>query len=727
VLAAGFTHATPSFEALVAARAAQSCVTRMRAVAENANNETRAVLATDASDELERIADWCRARLDAQPDARLLVLAPGVPEARERLVTLIRQNVDPRAAVTADLTSIDAHAIAAIEGGLPLSRAPLVAHALRAIAWLAGGTEFGDFSTWLSAPYGAIPAATRARLDLWLRDCSPLEIGPRELLSALQSVPDSLRSAAESLTSQVTRALREMNAGRASPRQWSERFENTMRALDWPGERSLDSNEEQTRARFKELLDDFGQLAPATGVISLEEAIRWVTELASRTSFRPASGDVLVTVAPQLVDPIVQYDGIWVAGLHADTWPQPVLPDPFLPLDAQLTKRVPAASATGRLAEAQALMAAWRSSTPELVLSAPSRIDDVQVSPSPLVEPYVTHASQAKEPPSIWLPLRVRRNGLTECVEDRVGLPWDVSLRVPSGTRSVELQNLCPFRAYGELRLGSTEMDAPEPGVAADMRGRLLHSALERLWGTLGGSAGQLAQSAESLDALIAKCVEEAAALIMGPLRAEGRPAVARRECRRAARLIRALCEIERRRAPFTVRETEHERTLRLGGAELRVRIDRLDELTGGGLAILDYKSGRAQPGDWYSDRPSHPQLLAYLAAVGDETRAMATVTVNAREVRFDGVAADPTLLPRVRAVEERRAENLDLSEAEAVDAWSYWQREWRGRVEALAADFVSGRAAVDPRPKACEYCQVVSVCRISDASATAVEQNIDE
>jgi RecB family exonuclease len=212
----------------------------------------------------------------------------------------------------------------------------------------------------------------------------------------------------------------------------------------------------------------------------------------------------------------------------------------------------------------------------------------------------------------------------------------------------------------------------------------------------------------------------------MGPLRAEGRPAVARRECRRAARLIRALCDIERRRSPFTVRETELEHTLRLAGAELRVRIDRLDELSTGGLAILDYKSGRAQPGDWYSNRPSHPQLLAYLAAVGDETRAMATVSVNAREVRFDGVAEDPSLLPKVRAV-EARPENADLTEAEGADAWSYWQREWRARVEGLAADFVSGRAAVDPRPKACEYCQVVSVCRIADASATAVEQNIDE
>ncbi len=59
---------------------------------------------------------------------------------------------------------------------------------------------------------------------------------------------------------------------------------------------------------------------------------------------------------------------------------------------------------------------------------------------------------------------------------------------------------------------------------------------------------------------------------------------------------------------------------LRIAGAQMTVRIDRVDEVEGG-LAILDYKSGRPAPGDWYSERPSHPQLLAYLAAVGRENR----------------------------------------------------------------------------------------------------------
>ncbi len=192
------------------------------------------------------------------------------------------------------------------------------------------------------------------------------------------------------------------------------------------------------------------------------------------------------------------------------------------------------------------------------------------------------------------------------------------------------------------------------------------------------------------------------------------------RECRRAVRLIHTLCDLERKRSPFVVREMEHDSTLQLAGAQLRLRIDRLDQLQNGGLAILDYKSGRPITGDWYSERPSHPQLLAYLAAVGRETAAMATISVTAREVRFDGVAAESNLLPKVKAVEPPSPEM-------AGEAWAIRQDEWIARVEHLVTDFLAGHAAVDPRPKACEYCHVVSVCRIADEGADAVERNIGE
>jgi ATP-dependent helicase/nuclease subunit B len=151
----------------------------------------------------------------------------------------------------------------------------------------------------------------------------------------------------------------------------------------------------------------------------------------------------------------------------------------------------------------------------------------------------------------------------------------------------------------------------------------------------------------------------------------------------------------------------------------LRVRIDRVDALEAGGRAILDYKSGRRTPADWYGERPSHPQLLAYLAALGDDVAAMATVNVTAREVRFDGIANTPELLPKVKGVEGEFG-------TDPKDAWSMRREAWIALVEQLAAGFVAGRAAVDPKPGACDYCHVASVCRISDrAAATSADEPV--
>jgi ATP-dependent helicase/nuclease subunit B len=335
----------------------------------------------------------------------------------------------------------------------------------------------------------------------------------------------------------------------------------------------------------------------------------------------------------------------------------------------------------------------------------------------------------------LWLPMRIHREDMLESLEDDVGVVWSTEKPLPSGTRSLELQNQCPFRAYAELRLGSTPLDAPEPGVAADQRGQLLHAALQKLWSRLRDSEGLAACSDPTLEALIHRCVQEAAnetqstspsyrtrpspvSDAQGDL--FGNPQYSpslTRECRRAERLIRRLCALERERAPFRVQSTELDSTLTLPRAHLRVRIDRVDALETGGRAILDYKSGRRGTADWYGERPSHPQLLAYLAALGDDVVAMATVNVTAREVRFDGIANTPELLPKVKGVEGEFGTDPN-------DAWPTRRAKWVALVEQLAAAFVAGRAAVDPKPGACDYCHVASVCRISDrATAESAEQ----
>lgn len=706
--AAGFLRLSPRLAALLDARNAAP------AAQPAGLKRPKVVVAPDDLAELELIAQWCREQLAQRPEARLLVVLPGSPGARERLATLIQQTLDPQPWL--GFESRSANPVVAIEGGSPLGRNPAVAHALSTLSWLSGEAgEFEAVSDWLRSPYWTAPdAGARARLDALLRERASMQFDLAGLAAELRAASPAPAGARQILL-QISEAADALGQGHASPRDWSDRFRAVLAVFGWPGERARNSQDQQTVIRFHELLDELGQLAAAVGSLSRHSAVQCLIELAARTPYKAADEDPVVTITPMFVDPIVRYDAVWVAGLHSEVFPEPVQPDPFLPLPAQLAAGIPAASAAGRLKEAQSLLTAWRAAAGELVLSAPARSADLELLPSPLLSPWMTASRRASAPPvleTLWLPERIRRPGWLEAVDDRVGVEWDVGRPLPAGTTSLERQNTCPFRAYAELRLGSSELGAPDPGVDPRIRGKLLHSALQRFWTHVGNSLSLRALPEAAESELIERCVSEAAREIWGDAQ---HPPPRARERRRAVRLMRSLCALERERAPFTVAGTELERALHLplkgplssATARLSLRIDRIDRLESGGSAILDYKSGQSKSTDWYGERPSHPQLLAYLAAMEEEVVALATVNVTAREVRFDGIARSAKLLPKVKAV-------LPPAGGDG-DPWELRKGEWLECVERLAAGFVSGNAAVDPKQGACEHCHVKSVCRVGD------------
>jgi ATP-dependent helicase/nuclease subunit B len=720
VVFAGFLAPSPRLRAIAAGRARYGFESEFPPPADPAGAPPpRVVRPADEREELDRIAEWCQRRLAAQADARLLILSPGSAGRRERLAALIRQAVDPGASFRG-ADAGDGVPLLGLEGGQPLARLPLVAHALGTLTLLGGESlQSESLLEWLRAPWWIEPGpAARARLDLWLRERGGLRLDLPALLAALRAAPSAIAAPARALGARLEQAAGAVRAGTGTPREWSERIRAALEAAGWPGARTRGSAEQQTLLRFHELLDELGQLSAAATPMPLDVAVQWLTELASRTPYRPSDDDPSVTISPAYTDPVAHYDGVWVAGLHAEGFPQPAAPDPFLPLAAQIAAGWPAATAAGRALEARALLAAWRAAAGECVLSAPARAEDIELLPSPLIEEWQT-GEPATPRASIWLPGRLHRPGLLTEWRDDAGVPWSPQRPLPAGTRSLELQNQCPFRAYAELRLGSLELDVPEPGVAPDERGQLLHAALQHLWEQLGDSRALAAIGAGALEELLGACIERAAAALETASAQPTARAALARERRRTARLIRRLLEIERQRAPFRVSHTEYAARLRLAGQELRLRIDRLDAIESGGVAILDYKSGRRVSADWYGDRPSHPQLLAYLAAVGEDVVAMATVNVTAREVRFDGIAEREELLPKVLGVK--------AAEGRAQDAWRLRVRQWRELVERLAVDFAAGRAAVDPKPRACDFCHVAGICRVGDGPAGARDESSED
>jgi ATP-dependent helicase/nuclease subunit B len=720
-LFAGFALATPARRALLAAwgpRAAPQLTSTFAAA------PAAMAHAADPAAELDMAAQWCRERLSAAPTARLLVIVPDLAQRQADVRRVFDAMLDPdylgRGAVEAD------SAVYAIEGGQPLLRYAPVGEGLRTLQLLTCDVELTQLSQWLRDSFWAAPAAAqRAQLDVWLRTVVPPRLNAGQLLQALRAAPPALLAHADEVAAVMVRTRDALSVGsRATLSVWSGRFAQVFSicGLNPAAARRRTSHTQQILQRLAELLQECAALPATLGMFSAAEAVGVFSQLLAGTRFEPATGDAAVTLSASLADPIVRYDGIWVSGLHSGAIPERAHFDPFIPASLQRQAGLIATDAAALVGQAEQALATLCGSCREFIVSAPAHHDDLELTASPLLAPYALHTYVPPPQRSIELSRRIRAAREVEHYAHEPGLPWPTQLPLPSGTRAIELQSRCPFRAYAQLRLGADPVETPVPGITPRERGRLLHRALELLWQRLGGSPGlAVARVDQSLASAVEESVAQAAGEILLGADPEAvddsylpaadatgllalRRAAITRELGRAGRLIHALCGVESSRGPFVVHELETAHRLPIGAALINVRIDRVDRLDDGSYAILDYKSGRATTPDWEVARTTHPQLLVYLLAAGVPVSALAVAHLDPKAVVFKGIGDRDSRLPGVKGISDQN--------------WPRQLEIWREQVAQLAEDFVRGEARVDPMDGACDYCHLHAFCRIADLDA---------
>ena len=233
---------------------------------------------------------------------------------------------------------------------------------------------------------------------------------------------------------------------------------------------------------------------------------------------------------------------------------------------------------------------------------------------------------------------------------------------VRGGVDIVESQSTCAFQSFGRHRLHARTSAAPVAGLGPDERGILLHRALKAFWDDVRDHATLVALTDDALVARIEAAVGAArAALDARRWRALPPPVAAAESARLAATLHGWLTTIERERPRFAVAATEAEAHLALGGLVLSFRIDRVDALADGGVAIIDYKSGRVPaPSKWFAARPSGTQVGLYALARKDAVpdaplRAAAYAQLKAGDVTVAGLAADAEAWPALRTPADAR------------------------------------------------------------------------
>lgn len=683
------------------------------------------VACDDRETEIATVAEDIRAAFDAGEIRRIGVVVPDLAALRADIVRIFDDVFDPQRAVSGSRGQSRPFNVSL---GAALHEYPLVHAALLVLDLARGELALEDMGSLLRSPFLAASEqefASRALLDARLRrdrrPVVPLATLARRARGDGAAEPSAAPILAVRLAAWRTLAA-EARRLRQAPSQWCRTFQALLSGLGWPGERTLDSDEYQTFAKWREAVSSLSALDLVAPRLGFDEALSCLKRIVSEIQFQPETGDVPVQVLGVLEAHGLEFDRLFVIGMTDETWPPAPRPNPFLPLALQRAHRVPHATADWQLEFARRTLRHWCGAAPHVRFSWPCREGDRELSASPLLRNLGPGSSARRMQPRACDLIHAAR--AVETLADFCAPELPEGVTVLGGATFFQNQAACPFRAFAIHRLGAQALDTASVGLDATDRGWLVHRAAEYMWNELKDSARLHAETESGLRAIVDRAVR----LAVEGMRKRRPDVMTERfvslELERITALLMRLLELEKQRAPFSVLVSEEPRPIRVAGVEVSTRLDRVDRLVGGGEVILDYKTGgEVDASAWLGERPDEPQLPLYAAARRQPPAAVAFVQLHARQVRFEGLASAEGLLPGVPALAGSR------KAAPLPGDWRALLENWREVLEHLARAFLSGGAAVDPKryPRTCEFCDLGILCRVQelrDRGPVAAEEN---
>lgn len=701
--------------------------------------QVQIVSAKDNQAELKLAASW--ARTQAESGARVAVI---VPRLNAQAAQVTRRFTDVFAPAQRSINAAAEPAAFRVTATPALSTYSLVHHALLLLQLLKGRADVLLVGQLLRSPFFAgydIEAPRRALADIEARD-ERREYWNCNELERLASIHHCGQLAA--CMHATNNYLREHQQS-ALPSQWTERFTQLLKHSGWSQGRSLDSTEQQTLIKFRQLLADLSALDELLGKISLSNAIGLVRDAANAESYAPEGLDQPVTILDVDSSAGMQFDAIWVMGLHAGDWPAAPEPDPFLPIDLQRQYALPEANADLCLRVAKYRLQRLAQAADNVVFSWPQHDADAELRVSPLLAAFVS----AEESHSVILnnidgakqcgigaQLFAARPTLDTFVDD-VAPPLTPGA-AKGGTRILELQSRCPFRAQAELRLHAEPVPTVSPAVEPTERGQLIHRVLTEVWQHLKDSAGlKAALDTSDVGRVVTRHSEEESGIkpdlqehdlairvrnIAARVAQQVIPATTLHRQRLAAlevelctQWIMTLLRVEAERLPFKVHRAEQIENYELAGMGMRIQLDRIDQLSDGGMLLIDYKTGvNNSAGDWLDKepgRPRGPQLPLYALAHREQLAGIAFAVLAPGKAEFRGLADTDSIAAGI-------ADYAQLKPARklpGIDSWDELLDHWRAVLTHLAQQYLAGEAAVDPLKNECNHCHLHSLCRVHE------------
>ena len=526
--------------------------------------------------------------------------------------------------------------------------------ALLVLRWAADGLVCRELSVLLrSRCLGSEDLQGRYRMELALRrfpDRHWTTANFRQALTGIDRRPDSLEFL--QLAGAVGEFARDLDTLR-SPAEQVGLIGALLDSVGWPCREALASEEFQLINRWRELLNDIARTECVSRSVSLRQVIRQLATFAADAVWQPqAEHEQAVQVLGVYEAAGMEFDGIWVSGMDASQWPAAGRPSPFIARELQRRHDLPDATPEATLAFARVVLDRLTSAAGECVFSWSRTEGDAELTASPLLDRIATKPYDGPPDPGRFL-AGLTGAPLEDANHDDAAPPLLPGERVRGGAYTVQRQLEEPFTAFVFARLGYQPIDPIVNGLAPGVRGSVIHEALrlllaenpsqQEIIGWTGDARSRRIGAA--VDTALTPLHESADALLKSLLALERR---------RLRSLLQGFLDGEAVRSGFTVAAVEKSVDYEASGVALGLRIDRVDRLEDGRLAIIDYKTGatrgflnrEGEPGDW--------QLVVYADALDEPVGALGLLNLDSRAIAYRGVGGEWTSLDNWEETLER-------------------------------------------------------------------------
>lgn len=713
---AGFDQTAPQEQKLREILTKKNVTVTNFVITKTTHAQTKQVCLDNIEAECRAAVAWAKQQFDVNPQTKLAIITPQLSDIRNQLADLLDDTFYP---LSVNPSQFDMPRLYNFSLGTPLNQQPIIQVALNLLRMLSSyQLQQADVSVVLLSPFWSVnqqEADARAQLDASMREYLPVQFTLPQLVAHANNQLNKGLNIVQLLAH--LNAAMAISSNRAMPSIWAQTFNEMLAALQWPGDRVINSLEYQAIIAWQKALQALAKLDSLGKNYSPSEAVQRLQQICTQQVFQAETTQQtsiqIVGIMEALSNPV---DALWCMGMNDHIWPPPARPNPLLPARIQRAAKLPNADNSVQASFAATIQQRLLYSANTIVFSSSKTENQSQLRASPLIK-GIANVESMPLAQTLAEQLSLLSNTDLTQLADQFAPAVQAGEHVYGGTGLFRTQAICPAWAFYLYRLGAKALKTPSSGLDNMMRGALVHDVLRQFWQPnqqFRHFADLRDMTEKQLELAINKAVQNA----LRDFAQSNNTVSATKlglEHERLYKLITAWLQFEKQRnITFDIIVCEFKQKVLISDIEVTLIIDRINQLADGSLEFIDYKTG-AEPkmSNWGEFRITEPQLPIYAAFGAGFAINNSIVTsvqfgwVKLAEHTFIGVSANNF----VAEIEKRKPKFC-----QHFSDWQGLLSHWKTSIEATAEEIKVGVAGIRfDNENNLLYCEVLPLLRLPE------------